>query len=201
MEKVKLEIVGLTTGQSNKSSYTLILGEVNGQMKLPIVIGAFEAQSIALVMEGISPQRPLTHDLFKNFAIEFDITLKEIYINNLIEGVFFASLICEDKNGLQVEIDSRTSDAIALALRFSCDIFTNRSILESAGIILQEEEITDEPQRPESDDDVYIKEEGTEMYNSLSLEELQILLDEAIQVEDYDKAALIRDEINKRQRN
>lgn len=200
MEKVKLEIIGLTTGQSNKSSYTLILGEVGGQMKLPIVIGAFEAQSIALVMEGIRPQRPLTHDLFKNFASEFGVTLNEVYINNLVEGVFFASLICTNKDGQVVEIDSRTSDAIALALRFSCEIYTNRMILENAGIILQEEDISSEPERPISDEDVF-REEGSEQYHSLTLEELQILLDEAIQVEDYDKAALIRDEINKRQRN
>lgn len=201
MDKVKLEIVGLTTGQSQKSSYTLILGEVEGQMKLPIVIGAFEAQSIALVMEGIRPQRPLTHDLFKSFADQFEVSIEEVFINNLIEGVFYAKLICTSKDGDVVEIDSRTSDAIALALRFKCPIYTNREILNNAGIILEDEDISEEPERPQSDIEPVSPGGDDDEFSALSLDELRTLLDEAIQVEDYDRAALIRDEINNRQRN
>ena len=199
MDKVRLEIVGLTTGQSQKSSYTLILGEEGGQIKLPIVIGAFEAQSIALVMENIKPQRPLTHDLLKNFASEYGIRIIEVYINNLVEGVFYSRLICEADGDIR-EIDARTSDAVAMALRFDCPIYTNRQILDNAGIIL-EEEMEETPDRPDVEEDVLKPPSGKDEYSSMTMEELEILLDEAIQVEDYDKAALIRDEINQRSKN
>jgi uncharacterized protein len=195
MRKVELEVLGLTSGHSQRSSYTLLLKEKKGQKKLPIVIGTYEAQAIALVMESVKPQRPLTHDLFKSFATIYGIDLKEVYIDNLVEGIFYAKLIC-DRDGTIEELDARTSDAIALALRFGCKIYTHPSIINEAGITLEEEESedTDEPQM-----DTDFEMEMSEDYSSLSLSELTILLDDALTVEDYDKAAIIRDEINRRQ--
>lgn len=196
MRKVELEVLGLTSGHSQRSSYTLLLTEKNGQVKLPIVIGTYEAQAIALVMESVKPQRPLTHDLFKSFASVFEIDLKEVYIDNLVEGIFYAKLIC-DRNGVTEEIDARTSDAIALALRFGCPIYTHPGIISEAGITLEQEEEVDESEEPSMDTDFDM--DLSEDYSSLSLKELQILLEDALAVEDYDKAAIIRDEINKRQ--
>jgi bifunctional DNase/RNase len=198
MERVELEIVGLTSGHSQKSSYTLILGDKNSQVKLPIVIGAFEAQAIALYLEKIKPQRPLTHDLFTSFAKAFDVKLKEVFINELIEGIFYSRLICISK-GERVELDARTSDAVALALRFNCPIFTRRDILKNAGVELEDHEVKDEePEQAESDLLMKIGGDSKGSYSDHSLEELEELLSEAIQIEDYDKAALLRDEINRR---
>lgn len=191
-EKVKLNIIGLTTGHSQKNSYTLILGEEDGELKLPVVIGSYEAQSIALVIENITPHRPLTHDLMQSMLEEFNIALDEVIIYKLSEGVFYAKLICV-QGDMQLEIDSRTSDAIALALRFEAPIYTYRDIMEDAGIVLESSEL-DEPERqnePEED----IKTPG---FKEMSAEELEKELDRAIQVEDYDRAALLRDEINSR---
>jgi len=194
MERVQLDISGLTSGHSQKSSYTLILSEKDGNTKLPIVIGAFEAQAIALYLENIKPQRPLTHDLFKSFANSFKIKVKEVFISELVEGIFYSRIICESDSE-KVEIDARTSDAVALAIRFKCPIYTSREIMNSAGIEL-EEEAEEVPER--SDEDLMMKIGSSEDFSSLDLDELQEMLDEAIQVEDYDRAARLRDEINKR---
>lgn len=194
MEKVELEVVGLTSGHSQKSSYTLILGEVDGRVKLPIVIGAFEAQAIALYLEKIKPQRPLTHDLFTSFAQSFHIKVKEVLINDLVEGIFYSRIVCQ-ANGETVEIDARTSDAVALAIRFSCPIYTKKEILQNAGIEL-EDEAAENPEHV--DEDFMARISQGEDYSELNMDELKELLDEAIQVEDYDKAAQIRDEINRR---
>ncbi len=194
MERVKLDISGLTSGHSQKSSYTLILSEKEGNTKLPIVIGAFEAQAIALYLENIKPQRPLTHDLFKSFANSFKIKVKEVFISELVEGIFYSRIICES-DAEKVEIDARTSDAVALAIRFKCPIYTSREIMNSAGIEL-DEETEEAPER--SDEDLMMKIGSSEDFSNLDLDELQELLNEAIQVEDYDRAARLRDEINKR---
>lgn len=193
-DKVQLNIIGLTTGHSQKNSYTLILGEVDGDLKLPVVIGSYEAQSIALVIEGLKPQRPLTHDLMFDAFNKFQITLHEVIIDNLTEGVFHSKLITE-QNGVEFSIDSRTSDAIALALRANCPIYTYKNILDDAGIIYEKE--TTDPSEPERKKEPKVKGSGREL-SSMSLEQLNKELDKAIQIEDYDRAALIRDEINSR---
>jgi bifunctional DNase/RNase len=193
-EKVQLNIIGLTTGHSQKNSYTLILGEVDGDLKLPVVIGSYEAQSIALVIEGLKPQRPLTHDLMQDFFKKYNITLHEVIIDNLKEGVFYAKLITE-QNGTKHEMDSRTSDAIALALRANCPIYTYKNILDDAGILYENENA--EPDQPEHIKEPKVKSAKNDL-SSLSLNDLNKELEKAIQVEDYDRAALIRDEINAR---
>ncbi|MEJ2880854.1 bifunctional nuclease family protein [Pedobacter sp. GR22-6] len=201
MKKVKLDIVGLSYSQTQSGAYALVLGEVNGRRRLPIIIGAFEAQAIAIEIEKMTPSRPLTHDLFKTFAQTYNIQIQEVLIYNLVEGVFFAKLICTDGENTQ-EIDARTSDAIALAVRFNAVIYTYEFILSSAGIVI------------EGNDFLFLenmeaipKEQGTEdinpsipssSYASLSMDELQQKLQEAIIEEAYEKAAKIRDEINKR---
>lgn len=202
MSLVRLNIKGISYSQTQNGAYALILNEVDGDRKLPIVIGAFEAQSIAIALEKeIRPPRPLTHDLFKNFADRFDITIKQVIIHKLVDGVFYSSLICE--RDLKEEIiDARTSDAIALALRFQAPIFTYKNILDKAGIYLkvnpkseddfQEATITEEDPFFESDTS------DKALYKSKTLEELHSLLDDAVATEDYEKAALIRDEISKR---
>jgi bifunctional DNase/RNase len=198
MYDVNLEISALTSGPSQKSSYTLLLADKDTGKKLAIVIGTFEAQAIALVMEDITPQRPLTHDLFKNFASVFQITLKEVLITNLVEGVFFATLVCE-KDGNVTELDARTSDAIALAVRYNCPIRTSRSIMDAAGIDL--EEIDEEPQAEhvsQSTEDDPFTPSGESNLSLLSDEELNAQLGQAIENEDYDLAAEIRDELNRR---
>lgn len=191
-DKIQLNIIGLTTGHSQQNSYTLILGEEDGDLKLPVVIGSYEAQSIALVIEGLKPQRPLTHDLMYDMLMKYGIELREVIIHNLSEGVFYAKLVTR-QNGVEFEIDSRTSDAIALALRAKCPIYTFKNILNDAGIIYEEEEEEiDAPQHIQEPKNTDVS------LSSLSLNELNIELDKAIQVEDYDRAAIIRDEINKR---
>ena len=195
-EKIELNIVGLTAGHSQRNSYTLILGEEEGELKLPIVIGSYEAQSIALVIEGLTPQRPLTHDLMFDAFTKYGIRIKEVVIDQLKEGVFYAKIITE-QNGEEQAVDSRTSDAIAMALRAKCTIYTYKNILDDAGIIYDNEEgDLDEPE--------HIHQEEKEVTNktpslhSLTLNELNKELDKAIQIEDYDRAAIIRDEINAR---
>ena len=208
MSLVRLNIKGISYSQTQNGAYALILNEEKGDRKLPIVIGAFEAQSIAIALEKeIKPPRPLTHDLFKNFSDRFDIVVKQVIIHKLVDGVFYSSLICEHESKEEV-IDARTSDAIALALRFNAPIFTYKNILDKAGIYLKAEEkqqkkeeleeeiISEELLRDEiemfSDDD-----EGSD-YKKMSLEELKELLSQAVSQEDYEKAARIRDEISKR---
>jgi bifunctional DNase/RNase len=208
MSLVKLTIKGISYSQTQNGAYALILNEVDGDRKLPIVIGAFEAQSIAIALEKeIKPPRPLTHDLFKNFADRFDIVVKQVIIHKLVDGVFFSSIICE-RDKIEEIIDARTSDAIALALRFSAPIFTYKNILDKAGIFLQmnslEEEKTDtEKEGSLSDLEIFGDLEdpipNVEEYSSNSLEELYSKLDEAVQNEDYEKAAKIRDEISKKE--
>jgi bifunctional DNase/RNase len=207
MSLVKLSIKGISYSQTQNGAYALILNEVDGVRKLPIVIGAFEAQSIAIALEKeIKPPRPLTHDLFKNFADRFDIVVKQVIIHKLVDGVFYSSIICE-RDKIEEIIDARTSDAIALALRFNAPIFTYKNILDKAGIYLKVNPIDIDKGSQEIDDvlsnpDTFGLEEESnksgETYSKHSLQELNDLLDQAVEQEDYEKAAKIRDEISKR---
>ncbi|RZL60433.1 MAG: hypothetical protein EOO93_13900 [Pedobacter sp.] len=201
MKKVKLDIVGLSYSQTQSGAYALVLGEVNGRRRLPIIIGAFEAQAIAIEIEKMTPTRPLTHDLFKSFAQVYQIEITEIIIYNLVDGVFFAKLICTDGENIQ-EIDARTSDAIALAVRFNAVIYTYEFILSSAGIVIEGndflflenmEAITKEHSSEDMPTSIPVS-----GYQALSVEELQEKLNEALADEAYEKAARIRDEIAKR---
>jgi len=205
MSLVRLNIKGISYSQTQNGAYALILNEIEGDRKLPIVIGAFEAQSIAIALEKeIRPPRPLTHDLFKNFADRFDIVVKQVIIHKLVDGVFYSSLICE-RDKIEEIIDARTSDAIALALRFDAPIFTYKNILDKAGIYLKvdpKKEDEDDTEDSVLVDDILAGElepaVSKEDYSSKSLEELHKLLEEAVTNEDYEKAASIRDEISKR---
>ncbi len=197
MEKIKLEIAGLSYSQTQSGAYALVLSESKGKRRLPIIIGGFEAQAIAIELEKMTPSRPLTHDLFKNFAEEFKINIVEVIIYNLVEGIFFAKLICE-QNGKEIEIDSRTSDAIALAVRFECNIYTYEFVLSSAGIILEDEEL----EEGESiEEEIKIEEVSNSPVERMTLTELSHQLKEAIDNEDYEAASNIRDEINRRKGN
>ena len=207
MSLVKLTIKGISYSQTQNGAYALILNEVDGDRKLPIVIGAFEAQSIAIALEKeIKPPRPLTHDLFKSFADRFDIVVKQVIIHKLVDGVFYSSIICE-RDKIEEIIDARTSDAIALALRFHAPIFTYKNILDKAGIFLNSN--PEEMDNIDSDDDGILSKAETfgiendsnpeNIYVKLSLSELHELLESAVQDEDYEKAVRIRDEISKRE--
>jgi bifunctional DNase/RNase len=192
MQKIELEIVALSHSITQSNSYAVILGEVGGIRRLPIVIGGFEAQAIAVALENMQPSRPLTHDLMKNFMIAFDVQLHEVYISDLQEGIFYSKLVCYSANDT-VEIDSRTSDALALAVRFGCPIFVNASILDQAGIENEggdKERITVSADsiQPSSDQDL----------STLTLIELNTLLNEVLEQEDYIRAIDIRDEIARR---
>ncbi len=197
MKKIKLEILGLSSSQSQSGSFALVLGEASGNRRLPIIIGMFEAQAIAIEIEKIIPNRPMTHDLFKAFANNFHFTVEEIIISDLKEGVFFAKIICSD--GLKrSEIDARPSDAIAIGLRFDSPIFTYESILSEAGIVLTdepEEEAAEPKPRARVKKDVPKKGED---FKNLPVDKLNELLKEAIEREDYERAAKIRDELSKR---
>ena len=207
MSLVKLTIKGISYSQTQNGAYALILNEVDGDRKLPIVIGAFEAQSIAIALEKeIKPPRPLTHDLFKNFADRFDIVVKQVIIHKLVDGVFFSSIICE-RDKIEEIIDARTSDAIALAIRFNAPIFTYKNILDKAGIYLNinptEKEDMEDPDalllQPETfgtDEDVVVPADN---YSGYSIKELYDQLETAVQNEDYEKAAKIRDVISKKE--
>ena len=206
MSLVRLNIKGISYSQTQNGAYALILNEVGGDRKLPIVIGAFEAQSIAIALEKeIKPPRPLTHDLFKNFSDKFGIVVKQVIIHKLVDGVFYSSLICE-RDGIEEIVDARTSDAIALALRFDAPIFTYKNILDKAGIYLKAEEKQRKTSEKEEEiiEEELLKEEielqsaDTTDYTKMSLEELKELLSQAVNQEDYEKAARIRDEISKR---
>lgn len=208
MSLVRLNIKGISYSQTQNGAYALILSEVDGDRKLPIVIGAFEAQSIAIALEKeIKPPRPLTHDLFKNFADRFDIQVKQVIIHKLVDGVFYSSIICE-RDSIEEIIDARTSDAISLALRFNAPIFTYKNILDKAGIYLKGTEQNQEEDEDNVDDvfvDQLVVEEEEEQtasstsdYKKLSLGELNSLLEQAVAAEDYEAAAKIRDEISKR---
>jgi len=193
MKKIELEIVALSHSITQTHSYAVVLGEVNGLRRLPIVIGGFEAQAIAVALERMQPSRPLTHDLMKNFMMAFNIDLHEIIINDLQEGIFYSKLICSSEKDT-VEIDSRTSDAVALAVRFGCPIYTYDNILESAGILMEEDDKKKKVVVSHND-------EGSDDLKKLSLAELESLLTEVLEHEDYIKAASIRDEINLRKSN
>jgi len=208
MSLVKLTIKGISYSQTQNGAYALLLNEVDGDRKLPIVIGAFEAQSIAIALEKeIKPPRPLTHDLFKSFADRFDIVIKQVIIHKLVDGVFFSSIICE-RDKIEEIIDARTSDAIALALRFNAPIFTYKNILDKAGIYLNMNPTENNLEDVDNDDVLstpetfgITDEKPSDMYANYSTNELYNLLEEAVQNEDYEKAAKIRDEIDKRERN
>lgn len=195
MEKIKIKIIGMSYSQAQSGAYALVLGEVDGDRRIPIVIGGFEAQSIAIELEGMKPARPLTHDLLKNFADTFDIRLKEVLINKFAEGIFYAKLICVGKDGIDYEIDSRTSDAVALAIRFECPIYTYEAIISETGVTMDEESDADLMDvSPETEE-----EKGDEALAEFSLEELEKMIAKAIEQEDYERASVIQKEINKRQ--
>jgi len=195
MKKIELEIVALSHSITQTHSYAVVLGEVNGLRRLPIVIGGFEAQAIAVALEKMQPSRPLTHDLMKNFMNAFSVELHEIIICDLQEGIFYSKLVCSSEHDT-VEIDSRTSDALALAVRFGCPIYTYENILESAGIMMEEtsgkkkksKETIEEPDEPTGNEDL----------KTMTVEELNDLLSEVLEHEDYIRAIAIRDEINSR---
>ncbi len=199
MKKLKLEIVGLSYSQTQTGAYALVLGEAKGKRRLPIIIGGFEAQAIAIELEKMTPSRPLTHDLFKSFAESFNIEVKEVLIYNLVEGIFYAKIICTD-GGKEIEIDARTSDAIAIAVRFNCPINTYEFILSQAGIILDDEAIS--AATSVNDDELNDLVE-TDMNDFLkkSTEELKQMLETALNDEDYERASKIRDEINNRKKS
>jgi uncharacterized protein len=196
MKRIELEIVALSHSITQTHSYAVVLGEVNGLRRLPIVIGGFEAQAIAVALEKMQPSRPLTHDLMKNFMHAFGVDLTEIIISDLQEGIFYSKLVCVSENDT-VEIDSRTSDALALAVRFGCTIYTYEHILESAGILMEDtgkkKKGTDSPAKAVSTDNL-----SNNDLKALTLEELNKLLSEVLDQEDYLRAIAIRDEINSR---
>ena len=206
MKKIKLEIIGLSFSQTQSGAYALVLGEEVGKRRLPIIIGGFEAQAIAVELENMTPSRPLTHDLFKNFAMEFNVVINEVIIYNLKEGIFYSKLICTDGKEVK-EIDARTSDAIAMAVRFNCPIYTYEFILSSAGVVLDESGEETAPAKS------LTKKGGTSEkksaattsaepeFSSQTTDELKESLMRAIDEEAYEKASKIRDELNKRKKS
>ncbi len=206
MKKIELDIVALSHSVTQSHNYAVVLGEQDGSRRLPIVIGGFEAQAIAVAMERMTPNRPLTHDLFKNALETFEVELKEIVINNLLDGIFYARLVC-DVNGKTVEIDSRTSDALAMAVRFECPIYTYEFILDAAGVILEENEENQNTEalaasggaKPRPQKKEKAKKEGT--LSQYSDDDLNQMLDDVLADEDYERAAEIRDEIKRRSAN
>ncbi len=200
MKKIELEIVALSHSITQTHSYAVVLGEVNGLRRLPIVIGGFEAQAIAVALEKMQPSRPLTHDLMKNFMNAFAIDLHEIIICDLQEGIFYSKLVCSTENDT-VEIDSRTSDAIALAVRFGCPVYTYENILESAGILMEDTGTAGKKKKVKQE--VMVEQDtptGNEDLKTMTLEELNTLLNEVLEGEDYIRAIAIRDEINTRRK-
>jgi len=207
MKKLKLDIVGLSYSQTQSGAYALVLGEINGNRRLPIIIGSFEAQAIAVEIEKMTPSRPLTHDLFKTFAQSFDITVDEVLIYNLVDGIFFAKLICS-QGSQTFEIDARTSDAVALAVRFECPIYTYDFIMSAAGIVIESNDFAflENMNTPASDESTpaaaapqeYNKPKAVSPYASLTMEQLENTLEKAIANEQYEVAAKIRDEIERR---
>lgn len=196
MQKIRLNILGLSVSQTQSGAYALVLAEEDGDRRIPIIIGPVEAQAIAIQLEGLKPPRPLTHDLIKNIALAFDIALLEVTIYKLEEGIFYSELLCE-MNGKEIRVDSRTSDAVALALRFRCPIYTSEDILKKAGIVLQLED-ENSPVRSFADDEIEAPASST--YAQYSMNELKEMLSEAVKNEDYEKASVIRDEIKKREK-
>ncbi|MCX8080876.1 MAG: bifunctional nuclease family protein [Bacteroidia bacterium] len=198
MKKIELDIVGISYSQTQSGAYALILGEKAGTRRVPIIIGGFEAQSIAIELEKMVPSRPLTHDLFKTFAEAFQITIKEVIIHNLVEGIFYSRLICVNEiTEEEKEIDARTSDAVALAIRFKCPIYTYEFILKNAGIELDDENTPKTEETPVE----HGAQKSENWLSEKSLEELKQLLQKAIENEDYELASKIRDEINQRKKS
>ena len=196
MQKVRLNILGLSVSQTQSGAYALVLAEEDGDRRIPIIIGPVEAQAIAIQLEGLKPPRPLTHDLFKNMALAFNIQVVEVVIYKLEEGIFYSELICEN-NGQRIHIDSRTSDAVAIALRFKCPIYTSEDILRKAGIVLDfDDHRSNRPVFRGKDP----QEKGGSKYEKYNLAELNEMLDEAVRDEDYEKASALRDEINRRKK-
>ncbi|TLX77793.1 hypothetical protein E9993_03870 [Labilibacter sediminis] len=192
-KKIKLNILGLSYSQTQSGAYALVLAEEEGERRIPIIIGGVEAQSIAIKLEGLEPPRPLTHDLFLNFSKTFGINITEVVIYKLEEGIFYSELVCQ-KDGEELRIDSRTSDAVALSLRFNCPIYTYESIIESAGIVLD----VNKDQEIELEVDDAPQSSSDSFYSDKTIDELNNLLQEAVKNEDYEKASEIRDEIQKR---
>jgi len=195
MKKIELDIVALSHSVTQSHNYAVVLGERSGARRLPIVIGSFEAQAIAVAMERMTPNRPLTHDLFRNTLETFNIELKEVVINNLLDGIFYARLICI-KDGEIIEIDSRTSDALAMAVRFNCPIYTYEFILDAAGVVLEDSE-----EEGETEEAPVAEKEEKVALSSYPVEELQRMLDEVLGEENYERAAEIRDEIDRRKKD
>ncbi|MFM2362657.1 MAG: hypothetical protein RLZZ316_1559 [Bacteroidota bacterium] len=198
MKRIELEIVALSHSITQTHSYAVVLGEVNGLRRLPIVIGGFEAQAIAVALEKMQPSRPLTHDLMKNFLHAFAVDLSEIVISDLQEGIFYSKLVCMSEKDT-VEIDSRTSDALALAVRFGCPIYTYEHILESAGILM-EDTGTGKKKKADSPSKTVTETTGNDDLKALSLDDLNTLLTDVLESEDYIRAIAIRDEINSRKK-
>ena len=199
MKRVKLKVLGISYSQTQSGAYALILVEDKGERRVPIIIGGFEAQAIDIKLENLEPPRPLTHDLFKSFASEFNISIIEVMIYKLEEGVFYSRLLCNNGEK-EITIDSRTSDAVALALRFGCPIYITEEILEKAGITIttsDSEPSADTDSDPDSDN---LFETGGAKYDTYTDEELYKMIDEAVSTEDYERAAAIRDEIEKRKK-
>jgi uncharacterized protein len=196
MKRVKLKVLGISYSQTQSGAYALVLVEEDGERRIPIIIGGFEAQSIVIKLENLNPPRPLTHDLFKSFADSFGITLFEVFIDRLEEGVFYSKLICSNGEN-EFSIDSRTSDAVALALRFSCPIFTTEDIIERAGIVISQGE--NDAEHDDVDDDDMPLDNPSE-YTMLNDEELAKLMEEAVRNEDYEKAATLKSEIDRRKK-
>ena len=200
MKKIKLEIVGLSYSQTQSGAYALVLGEDKGKRRLPIVIGAFEAQAIAIELENMTPQRPLTHDLFKSFAAAFSIEVEEVIIFNLLEGVFYAKLVCSDGEK-RMEVDARTSDAIAIAVRFGCPIYTYEFILSSAGVAIDQDTAIEDV----IEEKIEKKAKATALSDSelsgAATEDLKEMLKKALDEEAYERATKIRDELAKRKNN
>ena len=197
MDKIRLEILGLSANQTQTGSFALVLGEENGKRRLPIIIGVFEAQAIAIEIEKIVPNRPMTHDLFKSFAENFGFSLEEIIISDLKEGIFFATIVCSD--GIKkVHIDARPSDAIAIGIRFNVPIYTNEAILSEAGIMLSE--YTEETLEGDFNEELQEEEHMSfqEQLKTFNSDQLKLMLEDALNDENYERAAKIRDELNKR---
>lgn len=195
MKRVKLKVLGISYSQTQSGAYALVLIEEKGERRIPIIIGGFEAQAIVIKLENLEPPRPLTHDLFKSFADEFNITVSEVFIYKLEEGVFYSTLVCN--NGIkEYSIDSRTSDAVALSLRFNCPIYITEEILEKAGIVIN----PSEPGTNSASDEEALLEPEKGKYESYADDELYRMIDEAIKTEDYERAASLRDEIEKRKK-
>jgi len=198
MKKIKLDIVGLSYSQTQSGAYALVLGEISGRRRLPIIIGSFEAQAIAIEIEKMTPSRPLTHDLFKSFADAYHINVQEIIIYNLVDGIFYSKLVCNDGKKI-IEIDARTSDAIAVAVRFDCPIYTYEFILSTAGIVIEGNDFVYLENINETPEEKTVTASASPTgFTSLSTEELKTKLQEALFEEAYEKAAKIRDELNRR---